>query len=297
MYVIPIILVMLALCMIIIFHFKKKKIIRKIRNMTVEERRIVLNDIAHNFGYCYEPSQDIFSSTVDAWQRNFGFTYAYDIGAPYFNMVYDFQPIYFDYDAKTWMIELWKGQYGINTGCEIGIYHADSIVPPEDYKKTLFACASDDEMLPLSVTLRKNGRCLGMLNRPHWWLTIFDMGMFSFPGKLSMEVSITFPDCRMQSAFCRAMRTAMPDTRLSVSGHTVSFIFMKCRRRFSLWQKIVRSWALIWCRIFCSLFCFITRPFKRCGNKVLYLYYYLPFAFRKMLRLRRIPKNNRRRLL
>lgn len=293
MYVIPIILLILALIIIVIFHFKKRCIIRKIKNMSFEEKCFILNDIANPFGYCYEPSQDIFSSTVDAWQREFGFTHAYDVGAPYFNMVYDYQTIYFDYDKKTWLIELWKGQYGINTGCELGIYHADRIVSPDDYSKTLFDAVSDDEMLPLSVTLKKSGRCIGSLKKPHWWLTIFDMGMFSRPKNLSMEVSIAFPDCQMLNAFKNALIKYMPDTAIVVRGHTISFTFTSCRNHYSLWKRLVRTWSVIWCRIFCLIFCFVTRPFRKSGDKILYLYYYLPFIFRKTLRLHRVPTSKK----
>jgi Domain of unknown function (DUF4474) len=31
--------------------------------------------------------------------------------------------------GKTWMIELWKGQYGLMTGCEIGVYNRS----PKDF--------------------------------------------------------------------------------------------------------------------------------------------------------------------
>lgn len=291
MYVIPIILLVIALLCIIIFHFKKKSIIKKICRMTFEERCTLLNDISMPFGYCYEPYQDIFSSTIDAWQKDFGFTHAYDVAAPYFNMVYDYKTIYFDYEGKTWLIELWKGQYGINTGCEIGVYHADTVIPPDKYKSTMFNAVSADEMLPFSVTLRRDAKCLGQLSKPHWWLTIFDMGMCSRPKSLSMEVSITFPDCRMLSAFKQGTKAAMPDVPLSIKCRTVSFIFSRCSNSYSLWKRFVRGWSMIWCRIFCKLFCFVTRPFKRSGDKILYLYYYLPFAFRRTLRLHRRKKH------
>ena len=292
MYVIPIILLILALVFIIIFHFKKRGIIRKIKNMSFEERCLTLNDIADPLGYCYEPEQDIFSSATDAWQRSFGYTHAYDVGAAYFNMVFDYQTIYFDYDKKTWLIELWKGQYGINTGCEVGIYHADTIVSPEDYDKALFDAVSDDEMLPVSVTLTKNGRCLGSLKRPHWWLTIFNPGMFSYPENLSMEISVAFPDCHMLNAFKNALTEYMPDTVITVQRHTIYFTFTQCRNNYSLWKRIVRFWALMWCRLFCLTFCFVTRPFTRSGEKILYLYYYLPAIFRKTLTFHKIPKHN-----
>ena len=161
MYVIPIILIVIVVILIIIFHFKKRAIIRKIKSMTFFEKSALLNEISAPFGYCYEPVQDIFSTIHNPWQRNFGFTHAYDVSAPYFNMVYDYQTVYFDYDGKTWLIEFWKGQYGINTGCEIGIYHADTIISPDKYPSAMFNAVADDEMLPFNITLRKYGRCLG----------------------------------------------------------------------------------------------------------------------------------------
>lgn len=291
MYVIPIILLAVILIFMIILHFRKRRIIKKIRGMSFEERCSVLNDISRSFGYCYEPAQDIFSSNVDAWQRSFGFRHSYDAGAPYLGMVYDCQPVYFEYDGRTWLIELWKGQYGINTGCELGVYHTDTVIPADEYKSTVFAAASDDELLPLSVTLRKGGKNLGSLRKPHWWLTIFDMGVFSRPKRLSMEVAVTFPNCRMLNAFRSAVTAVMPDTPVSVRGHTVYFIYGS-RSRYSLWMRIVRAWMLAWCCLLCSLFRFVTRPFRRSGDRILYMYYYLPSVFRKALRLRRMSKKS-----
>ena len=36
----------------------------------------------------------------------------------YVGMVFETLPVYFDYAGKTWLIQIWKGQYGICTGCE-----------------------------------------------------------------------------------------------------------------------------------------------------------------------------------
>ena len=58
-------------------------------------------------------------------QRYFGYAYAYDAAALAMNAIIDCEPIFFDYAGKTWMIELWKGQYGLETGCEIGVYNRD----------------------------------------------------------------------------------------------------------------------------------------------------------------------------
>jgi hypothetical protein len=59
---------------------------------------------------------------MDALQRKAGYCWNYDRAAPIFNMIIDCEPICFKYGGAKWMIELWKGQYGIMTGAEIGVY-------------------------------------------------------------------------------------------------------------------------------------------------------------------------------
>ena len=51
------------------------------------------------------------------------YAYGYDAAALAMNAIIDCEPIFFDYAGKTWLIELWKGQYGLETGCEIGVYN------------------------------------------------------------------------------------------------------------------------------------------------------------------------------
>ena len=67
--------------------------------------------------------QDIIFSRMNAWQRDFGYAYVYDFVAPAtINAIIDCEPFFFRYNNKDWMIELWKGQYGFETGAEIGVY-------------------------------------------------------------------------------------------------------------------------------------------------------------------------------
>ena len=74
-------------------------------------------------GFSYDAQKDLFYSTKNAWQKNFGYTHLYDVAAPIFRMIIDTEPIKFFYDNKNWLITFWKGQYGIVTGAEIGIYY------------------------------------------------------------------------------------------------------------------------------------------------------------------------------
>ena len=80
-------------------------------------------------GFLYDPRQDIIYSKLYPLQRQFGYAYGYDAAALAMNAIIDCEPIFFDYDGKTWMIELWEGQYGLETGCEIGVYNRASGAP------------------------------------------------------------------------------------------------------------------------------------------------------------------------
>ena len=81
-----------------------------------------LEEIIHNLGYGYDKWQDIFYSKLNGWQRDMGYCRLYDEVAAPMSMIIDCEPIYFEYDNKKWLIEFWKGQYGMTTGCEVGVY-------------------------------------------------------------------------------------------------------------------------------------------------------------------------------
>ena len=81
-----------------------------------------LGSAVYAAGFLYDPDQDIIYTRMDALQRGFGYAFGYDAAALGINAVLDCEPIFFDYDGRHWMIELWKGQYGLETGCEIGVY-------------------------------------------------------------------------------------------------------------------------------------------------------------------------------
>ena len=125
MYFFLIILLLVALICSVFFHFRKKKIICKIQCMDKCQKCCKVEELVKLFGYCFHEECGFFSSTLDAWQREAGYAWIYDYMAPRFQMVFDALPVYFDYEGKTWLIEFWKGQYGINAGAEIGI--------PRDY--------------------------------------------------------------------------------------------------------------------------------------------------------------------
>ena len=275
---------------LIFFHFRKRKIIRKLCCMSDQEKCCMLNELTEPLGYCYDARQDIFTSTTDAWQKRFGYGAIYDKFAPLLNMVIDSQPVYFDYDGKTWLIEFWKGQYGINTGCELGIYHADEIIPPSRRKTTLFSAVEKNEYLDMSVELIRNGKVIAIKKGRHWWQTIFSMGVFSQPEELFMKIHICFPDIEMRNAFIEGLVGAGYDVDsifLSVCHTDVSFSFCCPHGHCGIFRKLYCCLVQHINHFYCRLYRFVTRPFTWTCDRLLYLYYYLPFCFRRMLRLGR----------
>jgi len=54
-------------------------------------------------------------------------------------------------------------------------------------------------------------------------------------------------------------------------------------------------WAQFKNRLFCKLYMWVTRPFRCTLDKILYLYYFLPFAFRHMLCMKKHRKQKFRK--
>lgn len=290
-FIIPIALLLFFILLSITFHFKKKSVIKKVHSLSLEEKNALLDHLAAPLGFLYDPYQDLFATIHDAPQKLFGYTHFYDLSAPYFNMVFDYETIYFDYNGKTWLIEIWKGQYGINTGCELGIYCADKIVSPEEYRSTHFHAIDARDMLDISLQLNQEKPSnpqdyteLGYRNDRHWWLTIFKMGIFTKPQNTSMNVSIRFQNYPMMRSFLESFQETLPHIPCKVYGLTVYFTFTQSNRSYSFLRRMVRQISLTACRIYCKLFNYITRPFTSSSNKILYLYYYLPFVVKLLFR-------------
>ena len=277
----------------LVLHFRKKAVVRKICGMSSCEKADRLCELLHPWGFTYLPSMDVLASEKDAWQREFGYHAAFDRSAPHFHMIFDCEPVYFDYLGETWLIEFWKGQYGINTGGEIGVYHAGRLLESKERENAHFQSVSDDQMLPLSMELTEGGRRIFSICDRHWWLTGFDVGKFSRPEELEMKISVTCPDREMAEAFVKGMLEAGYDRcELTLCDRTVSLLFDRPRsqqaasgkRFFERCQRRLAQWSN---RLWCSLYCWITGIFCSTQDRMLYLYLMLPFVFRRLVRFRK----------
>lgn len=186
-------------------------------------------------GFAYNSEKDLFYSTLNAWQKNFGYTHLYDVLAPIFRMIIDTEPIKFYYNHKNWLITFWKGQYGMVTGAEIGVYCTEE---QKVTKKTLYLPASDEEMLNMDLILYKNNQMITRVKAKHWWLAIFKLGMFSWPKELAMDLNITFPNQEMLDAFTSAFqKLGYKPKDYKIIDHTFCFKFTKPRTR-KVWTRI-----------------------------------------------------------
>lgn len=191
-----------------------------------------LDKVIEAAGYSYDLQQDIFYSNIDAWQRNQGYCRLYDEAAAPLGMIIDCEPIYFEYDNKRWLIEFWKGQYDLTTGCEIGVYVTEE--PDLDiqgvFKGAFYRCVENADLLKMSFSLKKNGKILFAREDKHWWLTGFKLGEFSEPSELTMLLSITLKDHNMCKAFVEGLKNSgYWEDEIIITGKTVDLKFDKTR--------------------------------------------------------------------
>lgn len=186
-----------------------------------------LEDAVRDWGFLYDPKQDIFYSSMYPWQRKCGYCRAYDEMCAPMGMIVDCEPFYFYYGGKNWLVELWKGQYDLTTGCEVGIYTRDG--PPLDRPADAFyGCADDKDRLFISFVLKKKGKVLFKRADMHWWLTGFMLGEFSEPSELVLETEITFKNRKMMESFLAALKkTGYTEKQYWTLRNTVGIIFDK----------------------------------------------------------------------
>ena len=161
-----------------------------------------LNRVLEPFGFAYDRQSDSFYSLMDAWQREMGYCRLYDEAAPALGMILDCEPVTFSYGGRRWLIELWKGQYGLSAGGEIGVYSTDrEDMQSEWFTGVFYDCVPDEQRLPLSFVLRRGEQVLLQRRGVHWWLTGFVLGEIAPPDAVTMDALLSFPDEEMCRAF------------------------------------------------------------------------------------------------
>ena len=152
-------------------------------------------------------------------------------------------------------------------------------------------------MLPCSLQLHMpDGACVKMSER-HWWLTAFVPGVFFRPAELCLQASVCFPNREMLEAFHRGLcRENYPAELMGVQNLCMTISFHHVRpQRYNLLTRFWRRLSQCMNRFFCRLFVWVTRPFACAEDRILFLYYYLPRCFRRLMRLRRFHRRCHRK--
>lgn len=233
--------------LLMIFAYLSYRIFRNVCPRPVKTGEKGFDKLISDAGYAYDPFQGIFYSKMDAWQRKYGYCRLYDEAAAPTGMIIDSEPVHFEYGGKRWLIQFWKGQYYLNTGCEIGIYYTEEpdLAIPNLFNGTFYKCVGNADRLEMAYILYKNGRELFRREEKHWWLTGFKTGEFSEPWELAMRIRITFKDTAMCRSFVKAMRKiGYQEYEINTNGITAEFMFDRAHTSQPLTRTEETDWII-----------------------------------------------------
>ncbi len=181
-------------------------------------------------GYLYDPAEKCFYTASDPWQRTVGYNEIFDVFSEVALIDFDTIRFKFDYKDKNWLIQMWKGQYGLLFyGAEVGVYNK-----PADRKVPHYDAVKDSERLGMSIELyeyeqsrSKEGKWVKKFSRPydyHWWCTGFIPGNIGDKfGNLRIYARITAKDYDMLSALTESIEKE--GIKYKVDGLDVLFIY------------------------------------------------------------------------
>ena len=176
-------------------------------------------------GFNFNLHESLVYATINCWMRNFGFCVFYDIAANTMPLLWHYitRRFTFEYDGLEWMIQIWKGNYLITNGAEVGVYNRE----PGSFG-TFYNCATDDQLMEMSLQVY-HGDDLLVNQEPqmHWWINGFRISERRYiPDSLTMKFSILMPDEDMLNAFCQAIdKNYYHDVTYTVEGLKVNVVW------------------------------------------------------------------------
>lgn len=282
------ILLVLGLLVFLLVRLRLHLAVRKVRKSSMQVKAQKLDRALSPFGFYYEETDDTVGSGFDSWQREMGYCRGYDEAAPLMYMIFDCEPIYFDYDGNRYLLELWKGQYGCTTGAEIGLYINRSAGRADAPGDLFYECVSDEECIHMQFVLYKNGEEILKRKAVHWWLTGFVVGMHSEASELAMEVGIGFSNAAMCKAFCMGLLQAGYERKdFRVEQYRVYFRFdvPKSKQPEVVCGERCRERIMRKNRKSCRLYSKVTGAFYTTLDKITYIGYCFPFLYRTIIRI------------
>ena len=188
-----------------------------------------------------------YANDKKSWQHVLGFARIYDIIAPYLVLEYDYTRVFFEYDKKDFMVQLWKGQYGyIFYGGEIGIYHKRA-TNREAGMLTLFRQAKEEywPYMEMSVYHQKlNGQYEREFTRDYdkyWWCTGFKPGHLRDvepADELRIVARLTMNDNEMAKLFAQGLKDCGFGEKMSKDSLGLDEYCLDGKDVYLTWQNI-----------------------------------------------------------
>ena len=189
-------------------------------------------------GYAYDMNAGVFYATGEGFQREFGYAEIYDRVAVVGTMPLDTTRVFFNYEGKDWMVQFWKGFYGlVFAGCEIGIYNRPEGMSDEltaynvvtlDYYQD-FTIESFYNNSDKSTLFHKAEPDFTRSTRT-WWFTAFEPSINVSPAtnipKMKFKCTMTFNDLGLMKAFVGGMKN-VDNIFANYTGKARSFYFVE----------------------------------------------------------------------
>ncbi len=281
---IAVILTVLVVIGIVLLYRKHRRIKRAkefILLRTAAEKENYINELIAPSGFQYDEKKDMFYAMKNTWQKRYGYSRLYDEASAPFGMIIDCEPIYFDYDGKKWMLELWKGQYGMTAGGEIGLYTA------KNGRGKFFQGVSAEDYIGMQFEVFVRGVKLFERQEPHWWLTGFRLGECALPHQVKMVARLTFANRLMCQSFVNGLRRAGYRTNeYQVFGESVKILFYTPHTKQPLTRGPITDWLTVSrSRFFCRTYKRLTRRYTTTSDRLIYLQAKAPRLFTRALRI------------
>jgi len=185
----------------------------------------------------------IFYVEHPRWGEGFGSYQIYDLSSPLIQLVYGTVRVEFRYGGKDWLVQMWKGRYGmVMLGGEIGVYNR-----PAGQMDKRYSSALEEEELIMSVDIYQHNFLKGetkyLFTRgplSEWWLTGYVPGSFyeyNKKAEIIMVANIQFPDEEMLQAFETSFAAAGFVQRAPEHGNPETYTVSGSNLKFC-WQYI-----------------------------------------------------------
>lgn len=154
-------------------------------------------------GFDFTVGECLVSAPIYCWMRSFGFCIEYDFLC-YILPVYRYNTrrFKFDYQDKEWMIQMWKGNYLITNGGEVGMYNRE-----KGSFGSYYDTAEDSQMIPMTLKIKHGEDVLVEASQIHWWINGFRLANNNLyhPKALTLEATMQVYDEEFLNAFTAAI--------------------------------------------------------------------------------------------